>query len=157
MYTNLFNEFLTSKNTLNVYEDGRLIYASKKDGLLPLLEYIDKFAHRHQVVIFDKLMGNAAALLAIKASCSEVYSPLGSQIAVRTLDKYNIIYHISEIVPYIQRDDGSYMCPMEKLSIDMRPEEFYEAIRDMANMEVHIDDALPVEESSERRTGSDRI
>ncbi len=131
MYTNLFNEFLTGKNTLNVYEDGRLIYASKKDGLLPLLEYIDKFTHRHQVVIFDKLIGNAAALLAIKASCSEVYSPLGSQISAKTLDKYNIIYHVSEIVPYIQRDDGFHMCPMEELSIGMRPEEFYEAIRNI--------------------------
>ena len=131
MHAHLFNEFLTGDDTLRVYEDDRLIYASNKDGLLPLLEYIDRFAHYHQVVIFDKLIGNAAALLAIKASCREVYSPLGSQIATKTLDKYKITYHISEIVPYIQRLDGFDMCPMEKLSIDTGPEEFYEVIRNI--------------------------
>ena len=133
MHAHLFNEFLTGDDTLRVYEDDRLIYTSNKDGLLPLLEYIDRFAHCHQVVIFDKLIGNAAALLAVRASCREVYSPLGSQIAVKTLDKYNIANHISEIVPYIRKPDGTDMCPMEKLSIDAGPEEFYEIIKKVIN------------------------
>ena len=129
MHAHLFNNFLTSDDTLRVYKDNRLIYASNKDRLLPLLEYINRFAHYHQVVIFDRLIGNAAALLSIKASCREVYSPLGSQIATKTLDKYNITNHISEIVPYIRKPDGADMCPMEKLSIDTGPEEFYQIIR----------------------------
>lgn len=123
------SEFRASGDTLRVYEDNRLIFSSGKDRLLPLLEYIDRFTARHQqVVIFDKLMGNAAALLAIKAGCREVYSPLGSQLAIKTLEKYGIKHHLVEIVPYIQRPDGREMCPMEKLSIDKEPEEFYEAI-----------------------------
>ena len=73
-------------------------------------------------------MGNAAALLAIKANCREVYSPLGSQIAVKTLDKYGVKYYLTEIVPYILQPDGVSMCPMEKLSIDKEPEEFYQEI-----------------------------
>ena len=77
MHAHLFNEFLTCDDTLRVYKDDRLIYDSNKDGLLPLLEYIDRFTHYHQVVIFDKIIGNAAALLSIKASCRKVYSPLG--------------------------------------------------------------------------------
>ncbi|MFC1941150.1 DUF1893 domain-containing protein [Chloroflexota bacterium] len=134
MHAQLFNKFLTSDDTLRVYKDDRLIYASNKDGLLPLLEYIDRFAHYHQVVIFDKLIGNAAALLSIKANCREVYSPLGSQIAIKTLGKYNITNHISEIVPYIRKPDGVDMCPMEKLSIDKEPEEFYEIIKESLRM-----------------------
>ena len=129
MYARLFNRFLTGSDTLQVYKGSKLLFASNKDRLLPLLEYIDRFAHYHQVVIFDKIMGNAAALLAVKASCREVYSPLGSQLAIKTLDKYHIKYHLTETVPYIQKANGEDMCSMEKLSMNRDPEEFYELIR----------------------------
>jgi len=130
MHQHFFNEFLTSSDTLRVYEGDQLIFFSNKDRLLPLLEYIDRFTpHHQQVIIFDKIMGNAAALLLIKAGCQEVYSPLGSQLAVKTLDKYGIKYYFTEIVPYIQKPGGEDMCPMEKLSIGKEPEGFYEVIR----------------------------
>ena len=130
MYTPLFNEFLLSDNTLQVYKDSKLLFSSNKDRLLPLLEYIDRFAPYHrQVVAFDKIMGNAAALLSVEAGCQEVYSPLGSQLTVKTFEKYSIKYHITKIVPYIQQPNGGDMCPMEKLSLDKGPEEFYKVIR----------------------------
>ena len=69
MYTRLFNKFLTSGDTLWVQAGNKLLFASNKDRLLPLLEYIEGLGHYHQpVVIFDKIMGNAAALLCVKAS-----------------------------------------------------------------------------------------
>ena len=129
MYARLFNRFLMGSDTLQVYKGSKLLFASNKDRLLPLLEYIDRFAHYHQVVIFDKIMGNAAALLAVKAGCREVYSPLGSQLAIKTLDKYNIKYHLTDTVPCINNSSGEDMCPMEKLSMNREPEEFYELIR----------------------------
>ncbi len=128
MYARLFNRFLTGSDTLQVYKGSKSLFTSNKDGLLPLLEYIDRFAHYHRVVIFDEIMGNAAALLAVKANCREVYSPLGSQLAIKTLDKYHIKYHLTETVPCIQKPNGEDMCPMEKLSINREPEEFYELI-----------------------------
>ncbi len=131
MYKHLFDEFMTCDDTLRVYEDNRLIHASNKRGLLPILEYLQMFDDYHQIVIFDKLLGNAAALLAIKANCRELYSPLGSQIATKTLDKYSIKYYINEIVPNIQRPGGFDICPMEKLSVDKGPEDFYELIRNI--------------------------
>jgi len=132
MYTPLFNEFLLSADSLQVYKDSQLLFSSPKDRLLPLLEYIERLApHHRQVVVFDKVMGNAAALLSVEANCQEVYSPLGSQLAVKTLEKYGIKYHITEIVPYIQQPNREDMCPMEKLSLDKGPEEFYKVIRNM--------------------------
>ena len=132
MYTPLFNEFLLSADSLQVYKDSQLLFSSSKDRLLPLLEYIERLAPYHrQVVVFDKVMGNAAALLSVEANCQEVYSPLGSQLAVKTLEKYGIKYHITEIVPYIQQPNGEDMCPMEKLSLNKGPEEFYEVIKSM--------------------------
>ena len=136
MYTSLFNKFLVSGDTLQVYQNKKLLFSSSKDRLLPLLEYIDRFAPYHQqVVIFDKIMGNAAALLSVEASCQEVYSPLGSQLAVKTLDRYGIKYHITEIIPYIQQANGKDMCPMEKLSLGKEAEEFYEAVRNIIKQE----------------------
>jgi len=132
MYTPLFNEFLVSADTLRVYKNSQLLFSSPKDRLLPLLEYIERFVpYQRQVVVFDKIMGNAAALLSVEASCQEVYSPLGSQLAVKTLEKYGIKYHITKIVPYIQQPNGEDMCPMEKLSLNKGPEEFYEVIKSM--------------------------
>ena len=129
MHKHLFNEFSASSDTLQVYKDDKLLFSSSKDRLLPLLEYIERDApHHQQVLIFDKILGNAAALLSVKASCQKVYSPLGSQLAVKTLDKYGIKYHLTEIVPYIKKANGEDMCPMEELSLDKEPEEFYEAV-----------------------------
>lgn len=130
IYRPLFNEFLSGSDTLQVYKDEKLLFSSNKDRVLPLLEYIDGFTpHHQQVIIFDKIMGNAAALLAVKANCQEVYSPLGSQLAIKTLDRYGIKHHISEIVPCIQKANSQDICPMEKLSMDKEPEDFYEAIK----------------------------
>jgi len=134
VHKHLFNGFLTSSDTLRVYEGDKLIFSSDKDRLLPLLKYIDRFSpHHQQVVIFDKIMGNAAALLSIKAGCQKVYSPLGSQLAVKTLDKYSIKYHLTKVVRYIQKPGGEDMCPMEKLSIDKSPEAFYKVMRNIIN------------------------
>jgi hypothetical protein len=130
MYQELFDEFLRGGDTLRVYEGSQLVFSSTKDKLLPLLEYLERFAPQHQqVVTFDKIMGNAAALLSVKAGCRKVYSPLGSQLATDSLDSYGINYHLLKTVPYIQNADGTDMCPMEKLSLGKTPEEFYQIMR----------------------------
>jgi hypothetical protein len=122
----IFNEFVSGNDTLRVYQNDKLLFSSKKDRVIPLLEYIDRFADQHrEVVIFDKIMGNAAALLSVKANASEVYSPLGSQLAVITLDRYDIKHHLNQITDFIRKPASEEMCPMERLSIDKEPEEFY--------------------------------
>jgi len=129
MHRKLFSEFITHHNRLQVYKGNRLIFASDKDRLLPLLEYISEFADiHHQVTIFDKIVGRAAALLFVKANCMEVYSPLGSELAAEAMSQYGIKYHLMEIVPYINRMNQNDMCPMEKLALNKDPEEFYKMI-----------------------------
>ena len=132
MHHDFFSEFLSSGDTLRVYEGNQLTFSSNKDRLLALLEYIDQFEPQPRpVVIFDKIMGNAAALLSVKAGSGEVYSPLGSQLAAKTFDKYDVKYHLTEIVPYIQKPDKKDLCPMEELSINKEPEEFYQVMQDI--------------------------
>ncbi len=139
MYTDLFSAFLASDDTLRIYQDETLVFSSEKDRLLPLMEFIvlqQKDSVQQPVTIFDRIMGNAAALLAVKVNCREVYSPLGSELAVRTLERYGIEYHLSEIVPYIQRPDGKGICPMEQLSINKEPEEFYREMKARINKSI---------------------
>ena len=133
MNSAVYEEFISGTDTLRVYEDGVLVFSSLKERLLALLEYIDIYASAHQgVVILDKVMGNAAALLAINAHGREVYSPLGSTLAIQTLDKYEIKYYIEQVVPYIQQDHQEEICPMERLSVGNSPEEFYALMRSLS-------------------------
>lgn len=37
-----------------------------------------------------------------RADCKKAYSPLGSELAIKTLSDYSVEYHFTEIVPYIQ-------------------------------------------------------
>jgi len=123
----LFARFVNSSDTFRVYHQGKLIFKSKKEQLRPLLEYIDESSPQVQgVVIFDRIVGNAAALLLKKAFCLEIYSPLGSEFAARTLSEQGIKYHFSRTVPYIINKAGDDICPMEKLSLDKSSEEFFQ-------------------------------
>ena len=122
----LFARFVDSSDTFRVYHQGKLIFKSKKERLSPLLEYIDRFVPQvKDVVIFDRIVGNAAALLLKKAFCLEIYSPLGSEFAIQTLSEQGIKYHFSKTVPYILNQAGDDICPMEKLSLGKSSEEFF--------------------------------
>ncbi|MCD6452849.1 MAG: DUF1893 domain-containing protein [Dehalococcoidales bacterium] len=123
----LFNEFLASNDRLRVYCGDRLIFMSDRDDLSGLVEYIERFSLGEVgIVVLDRVVGNAAALLLKQMSCSEVYSPLASQLAVETLRRFGIDYHFTEVVPYIYSRTGQGMCPLERLSLDKSPQGFYE-------------------------------
>jgi hypothetical protein len=127
----IFARFLSSSDTLRIYKNERLLFASTKDRLLPLVEYIDKSApYEKDVTVFDRVIGNAAALLLIKINCREIYSYLGSELAAGTLSSFGISYQFTETAPYIKNEAGDDMCPMEKLSLGKQPEEFYQALRE---------------------------
>ena len=129
-----FKAFLASDDTLRIYAGKKLLFSSKKDRLLPLMEYIANHeTGQKPSVIYDKIMGNAAALLAVKANAGEVFSPLGSELAMKTLDRHGVKYHLTRTVPYIMRDDGKGLCPMEQLSINKEPEEFYREMKTRKN------------------------
>jgi len=128
----VFGNFMASSDSLRVYHGRKLIFSSTRETLLPLVEYLDSCrSYRRQVIIYDKIVGNAAALLSVLAKCREIYSPLGSQLAVETLERHRVDYHFDKIIPYIRKPDGPDMCPMEKLSLGMEPEAFYTRVKDV--------------------------
>ena len=131
----LFNDFLKSSDSLRIYDGDRLLFTSKERGIKPLVEYIDRaIPCEGPVKILDKVVGNAAALLSVKAGAKKVYGLLGSEIAVKTLDKYNVECDFIKVVPYIQNNEKQGICPFEKLSIDKSPSEFYEMVKQLPSL-----------------------
>jgi len=126
----LFHYFLASKDDLRVYRGTKLIFSSKDSGLAPLVDYVIKFAPATgEVLVFDRVVGNAAALLLKLALCTEVWSSLGSERAAQTLSNFGIRYHFVSEVPYILNRQSSDICPFEKLSMGKTADEFYETIK----------------------------
>ena len=130
MNTGKFEDFLAGNDTLRVYCEDELIFASGKKGILPLLEYTERFAPCEPgVTVFDMVVGNAAALLLKKINCRAVFSPLASELAAATLSGFGVDYHFREIVPRIKNRTREGMCPMEELSLGKDTETFYQACR----------------------------
>lgn len=126
-----FNGFLESADTFRVYRGRRLVFASRKDKLAPMVDYIDNCQpYEEGVVVYDRIVGNAAALLLKTIRCRAVYSELGSENAVRTLDEAGIKHRFNETVDCIMNDSGQDMCPMERLSLGKTPEQFYRALKE---------------------------
>jgi hypothetical protein len=123
-------DFKNSRDSLRIYDGAECIFRSDKNDLSPLLEYISSLKTiRSPVRILDKVMGNAAALLSVKAGATEVYSPLGSELAEQTLRENHIEQYLEKRVPFILARNGRDMCPMEKLSQNKSPDQFLEALK----------------------------
>ncbi|HEX9896110.1 MAG TPA: DUF1893 domain-containing protein [Dehalococcoidales bacterium] len=126
-----FDEFLKSKDTFRVYKGSRLLFASRKDRLVPMVKYIEKFnPYEEGVTVYDRIVGNAAALLLKTIRCRSVLSELGSENAIKTLKSAGIRYHFNETVDCIMNDSGQDMCPMERLSLGKNPDEFFRALKE---------------------------
>ena len=131
MVTNnhLFKKFVESKDNLWVYVDGNLRFRSTESGIAPLISYIEEFSPCPEgAIVFDRIVGKAAALLLNKASCQKVYSPFASELAIETLERLGIDYSFTTVVPYISNRTGDGMCPFEKASIGKSPDEFYQFV-----------------------------
>ena len=133
MYKEHYQKFVSSGDSLWVFHGDKHVFYSSDKMLLPMLRYLKEFeGFEGEIIIFDKIIGNAAALLMVIAKCVEAYSPLASKLALATLDAYGIKYHVDTIVPVIQRVGTDEICPMEKLSTGKKPEELYELLKGLA-------------------------
>ena len=123
-----FESFLESTDSIWIIGPPGIIFQSQKRGIAPLISYIARTPLLERVVIFDKVIGNAAALLTHRACCYEVFSPIGSHLAAETLRGFGVITHFTQTVPYIINREGTGMCPFETMSLGKSPDEFYDLV-----------------------------
>jgi hypothetical protein len=106
-----------------------LVYRSKADRLLPLLESIEK--HSEEMVaatLLDKVVGRAAALLCVYARVSMILAPVISDGAVQVLEEFGVPFMALERVKGIMNSEQTGPCRMEQEAKDKSPVQFYRSL-----------------------------
>ena len=93
-----------------VVRDGRLLFSSRLQGIQPLLDALD-----HNVLpgsaLADKVVGRAAAMIAVLGEVNAVHSPLMSQEAVDVLSEAGILHCADKVVEQILNQGGTGPVP----------------------------------------------
>lgn len=95
-------------------------YTSKYAGIRPLLQplNIDKSFFEDAFVI-DKVIGKSAAFLLLFGKVKKVHAMIMSEHAKKLLDNYDFDYSYDNLVPFIQNNLKTDMCPMEKTVLNI--------------------------------------
>lgn len=144
-----FENFIRSDFGLEIWSKEKLIFRSKKEGIKGLSEFITEFSRSENegkeenkvlfakknkksakdLIIFDKKVGNAIALLSVYIGAKEVFGVVGSKSAKKTFKKYKIKFHFLKTILRILNKKGTDICPLEKLSFLKTPKEFYDLVK----------------------------
>ncbi len=122
----LFSRFEKSKDSLWILWENKIIHKSKDKGIKPIVRLLkQKSEPLKYKIIFDKVMGRAAALLLVYGRVGEVHALVGSREAEKVFKKYKVYYQFKKRVNYIKGEKGRKVCPFEKLARGKNPESFY--------------------------------
>ncbi len=91
----------------------------KERGVKPLLELIEEGKDLRGYSVADKVVGKAAAMLYACMQVREVYAPVMSKGAERTLLRHGIAVLYEASVDRIQNRRGDGLCPMESAVWDV--------------------------------------
>lgn len=117
------------KSCVILSKDGA-VRCSDAIGIKPLMVELraDRKAFRGSVIA-DKVVGKAAALLAVLGEVQAVFGRVMSEGAVSTFEKHQIPYQFETLVPYIENRTKDGMCPMEEtVQLVEDPGEAFEAL-----------------------------
>jgi len=64
-------------------------------------------------IIADKVIGKVASSVLAVSGVKEIYADVMSEFAIPVLEKNHIKYEYKKLVPYIENNDKTGMCPME--------------------------------------------
>jgi len=123
--------FARGKWDLQVFKEGEIIYQSDESGIKPVVDFIKKSgtpllsAQEKNLIIYDKIVGQAVALLFVLLKVKKMYGVIGSRKAEEVLKKHQIPYLFLKTVPYITNRDKSGPCPFEEMAEGKSPEEFW--------------------------------
>ena len=100
--------------TCILFYSEELVLASYEKGIAPLYSYV---LHRKEIlkplVLGDKVIGRAAALLAVYAGVKQLHTGIISQGAIEVLRHHSVVYEYDRVVPYIENRNKDGQCPME--------------------------------------------
>ncbi len=104
---------------------GKILYRSKSQGLRSLIFCVKNYRRQMRgAVVYDKVVGRAAALLLVYGGVKKVLMPIISRGALLILQRGGAETEYKKIVRHILNQRGSDLCPMEKMSRGKSIEEF---------------------------------
>jgi len=105
---------------LVLVRDGAVLMKDDRRGIGPMYDIATK--ERRLACgssLADKVIGKAAAMLAVDAGIDKLYAAVLSEEAERVLSEEGIYYEFKRKVPFIQNRQKSGKCPMELLAGDL--------------------------------------
>lgn len=125
-------KFKKSDWDLIVYKNKKIIFRSKDSGIKPLIKYVKKFDRKYKnLVVYDKIVGRAAALLLAYTNSSKVYTPIISHSGILVLKKYKIDFEAKKKVKYIMNYGSKDICKWEKLAKNKTPAVFWKLVKNL--------------------------
>lgn len=103
-----------------VIKDNNIIHTDKAPGIAPLIYlYENKPELLKGAFVVDKVIGKAAAMMAVLGGASKVYGVLMSQSAIEFLKQRNIPVDYGECIDRISNRAGDGICPLEETVMDI--------------------------------------
>ena len=104
--------------SLAVARDNQVIFTSQHPGVAGLLEALDKGLLPGSALA-DKVIGRAAAMIAVAGGVKSVYTPLISVGGQQALEQAGLDFIAEKSVPGIINRQGTGPCPMEEATKDI--------------------------------------
>ena len=112
--------------SLVLFKDGKPVFYSKGSGLKPLFECVNDHKGLKNCLLYDKVIGLAAArLILYSGMISSVMTNVCSIKAEELLAKYSILVKADKMVPNILNSDRTNICPMELSADKVGSEAFF--------------------------------
>ena len=84
-------------------------------GVMPLLDFYDQKAGKFTgAIVVDKVIGRAAAMIAIRGRARAVYGEIMSEDALELLEKHDTPADYGQLVPRILNAKRDGLCPLEQ-------------------------------------------
>lgn len=114
-------------------KEGRVVYQSGHNGMKPFIDAIQTSRQNLEgSSIADKLVGRAAALLAVYVKVHSVYASVIGLEAAKLLEQHSIPCSYGRVVERVMNRAGTDICPFEKAVFDTDdPVEAYERIKEV--------------------------
>ncbi len=119
------------KFNLLIVKDGKIIFATKSQGIRGLLQAIEKLGKQLTgSSVADNVVGRATALLCAYFKASSVFAVTISEEGEKMLKENEIFYQFENRVPNILNYERTDVCPFEKHVMGLiKPEEAYEKLK----------------------------
>lgn len=122
-----------SQYSLALVDGDQVIHVSRESGLKPLWDALETFQHHRGLILYDKVIGLAAARLIVRFGIvASVRTLIASRPAKSYLEENGIPLNAADLADHILTRDRSAVCPGEQIALAYCDDEiFLEKIRAM--------------------------